>query len=191
MTDSSASLEDVARAAGRGETSAQRALYTRLYPYGMSIALHYAGQRTEAEEIMQDAYVKFFKYLGREELSGSCRSFFSRIVINTSIDLLRKRNRMVLTQEIDESRLPKGNYCRNTGTDRIEEEEIYRLLQMLPPAYRLAFNLHVLEGYSHPEIARRLSISEGASRSNLHKARKKLQTLAAAYYQINDDAKVR
>jgi len=191
MIKSAASLEELTLSAGRGEACAQRELYGRLYPYGMSIALHYAGQRTEAEEIMQDAFIKFFRLLERKTLKGQCRSYFGRIVVNTSIDLLRKRNRMVLTEEIKEYKIPLQAQVRNTGTDGIEEEEIYRLLQLLPPAFRLAFNLHVLEGYSHPEIAEKLSISEGTSRSNLYKARKKLQTLAAAYYQINDDAKVR
>ena len=74
---------------------------------------------------------------------------------------------------------------RNKGADRIQEEEIFRLLQMLPTSYRLVFNLHVLEGFSHPEIGKKLGISEGTSKSNLFKARRKLKALAAAYYQIN------
>jgi len=150
----------------------------------MSIALHYAGQREEAEEIIQDSFVKLFRQLAKGALKGSVRAYLSRIVINTSIDLLRKRKRQLKTEEITDRSVSAAGSSRNTGGDRLQEQEIFRLLQMLPPAYRLVFNLHVLEGYTHPEIGKKLGISEGTSKSNLSKARKKLQHLATVYYQM-------
>ncbi|MEO0734934.1 MAG: RNA polymerase sigma factor, partial [Bacteroidota bacterium] len=172
-------------ACARGRADAQRRTYELLYPYAMSIALHYAGYREEAEEITQDAFVRFFRQLLRKAPEGTIRAYFGRIVVNGAIDLLRKRKRRPYTEEITAAHDPALGCDRNTGTDRLEEEEIYRLLQLLPPSYRLVFNLHVLEGYTHPEIAARLSISEGTSKSQLFKARRRLRQLATQYYQLN------
>ncbi|MFK8162398.1 MAG: RNA polymerase sigma factor [Lewinella sp.] len=186
MSEQTVSLEDMAVACSIGQAAAQRGLYERLYPYVMSIALHYAGQREEAEEITQDSFVKLFRQLGKSVPTGSVRAYMSRVVINTSIDLMRKRKRQPVTEEMSDRSLNRSGHARNTGSDRLEEAEIYRLLQMLPPAYRLVFNLHVLEGYTHPEIGKKLGISEGTSKSNLSKARKKLKQLARDFYQLNE-----
>ncbi|WP_020569179.1 RNA polymerase sigma factor [Neolewinella persica] len=186
MSDKTVTLEDMAVACSTGQVAAQRGLYKRLYPYVMSIALHYAGQREEAEEITQDSFVKLFYQLRKTVPTGSIRAYMSRVVINTSIDLIRKRKRQPITEEITDRYLNKAGRSRNLGSDRLEEAEIYRLLQMLPPSYRLVFNLHVLEGYTHPEIGEKLGISEGTSKSNLSKARKKLKQLAKDFYQLNE-----
>lgn len=177
-------LRQLAHKAATGNTAAQKQLYENLYPYGMSIALHYAGQREEAEEITQDAFVKLFRHLRSEVPSGSLKAYFSRVVINTAIDLLRKRKRQPFVEAMTEQSAALAGSSRNTGTDRIQQQEIYRLLQLLPPGYRMVFNLHVLEDLTHPEIAKKLGISEGTSKSNLSKARKQLKQLAATYYQL-------
>lgn len=187
MAVDSPTLEALVRGSAEGRSTAQRALYERLYPYGMSIALHYAGQREEAEEITQDSFVKLFRRLLKQTPDGAIKPYFSRIVVNTAIDLLRKRKRQQMPEELSND-LSTESVSRNTGGDRIEQEEIYRLLQMLPNSYRMVFNLHVLEGFSHPEIGKRLGISEGTSKSNLFKARRKLKELAASYYQINQSS---
>jgi RNA polymerase sigma-70 factor (ECF subfamily) len=180
-----AALSELAHLAAKGAAAAQRSLYEKLYSYAMSIALHYAGRHDDAEEITQDAFVKLFRKLVKDVPTGSIKAYFSRIVINTAIDLLRKRNKEPFVEEITERSAAAAGSARNTGNDRIQQEEIYRLLQMLPPGYRMVFNLHVLEGYKHPEIAKKLGISVGASKSSLAKARKKLKHLATAYYQID------
>lgn len=174
-----------AEAAANGNATAQRRLYERFYSYAMSIALHYAGKREEAEEITQDAFVKLFTQLLKKVPTGSVKAYFSRIIINTAIDLLRKRKRHPFTEEVTPSTIANAGSSRNKGCDRIQQEEIYRLLQLLPAGYRMVFNLHVLEGYNHPEIAARLGISVGASKSSLSKARRKLKELATAFYQID------
>lgn len=175
-----------AEAAASGKASAQRGLYERYYAYAMSIALHYAGQREEAEEITQDAFVKLFRQLTKSVPAGSVRAYFGRIIVNTAIDLIRKKKKQPFTETISDRVAVLNNSSRNTGTDRIQREEIYRLLQMLPPRYRLVFNLSVLEGYTHEQIAKQLGISPGTSKSNLSKARRKLRVLATTYYQIDE-----
>lgn len=187
MAVDSPTLEALVLGSAEGRATAQRALYERLYPYGMSIALHYAGQREEAEEITQDSFIKLFRRLLKQVPDGEVKPYFSRIVVNTAIDLLRKRKRRELPEDLSNDLATEG-VSRNTGTDDIEREEIFRLLQLLPPSYRLVFNLHVLEGFSHPEIGKRLGISEGTSKSNLFKARLKLKALAARFYQINESS---
>ena len=180
-------LRRLARAAASHDAAAQRRIYNKLYAYALSIALHYAGQREEAEEITQDAFVKLFRQLPKQVPTGSVRTYFGRIVVNTAIDLLRKRQREPFVEEMSEHAAAAHGTSRNAGDARLQQDEIYRLLQMLPAGYRMVFNLHVLEGYSHPEIARRLGITTGTSKSNLSKARRKLRELAAAYYQLDDN----
>ena len=185
MALDSPTLESLVTGSAQGRPAAQRALYERLYPYGMSIALHYAGQREEAEEITQDSFIKLFRRLLKQQPDGCVKPYFSRIVVNTAIDLLRKRKRREMPAELSNELATEG-VSRNRGDDEIQREEIFRLLQWLPTSYRLVFNLHVLEGFSHPEISQRLGISEGTSKSNLFKARRKLRELATRYYQINE-----
>lgn len=182
--DREVDLRKMATAAASGNAAAQRQIYQDRYAYAMSIALHYASRREEAEEITQDAFVKFFRRLLKEVPEGSINAYFGKIVVNTAIDLLRKRKKRFFTEEITERSINALGNSRNTGNDSIQREEIYRLLQALPPSYRMVFNLHVLEGYNHPEIAKRLKISVGASKSSLSKARAKLKKLAAIYYEI-------
>lgn len=182
------SSQALALAAAGGDPRAQRQLYERLHPYGMSIALHYAGHQEEAEEIIQDAFFKLFVRLTKAPLTGSMRAYFSQIVINTSIDLLRRRSRTIATEEINERTLNAHRTARNLGVDLIQQEEAYMLLRLLSPVYRAVFNMYVLEGFTHQEIADRLGISVGTSKSNLHKARRKMRLLATHFYQITDDA---
>lgn len=181
-------LAELAAAAATDDRAAQRQLYERLYAYGMSIALHYAGHRPEAEEIIQDAFVKLFRRLRQDPPTGNLRSYFGRIVVNAAIDLLRQRQRRPRTTELTDATAAHLGVSRNVGTDLLQRAEIYRLLQLLPPACRMVFNLHVLEGYKHPEIAHRLGISVGTSKSNLAKARQKLRALSATYYQIDENS---
>lgn len=170
-------LRNLLEPCARQDAAAQRRVYESLYAFAMSIALHYAGNREEGEEITQDSFVKLFRHLGRgQSVTGCPRAYLSRIVINTSIDLLRRRNRQLFTVELPRNVRPlEGGDARNAGSDRLEAADLYALLQKLPPSYRLVFNLHALEGYTHPEIAARLGISEGTSKSNLAKARQKLR----------------
>ena len=175
-----ARLRELVAGCQRGAVDAQRALYTQCYAYGLTVALCYSRNREEAEEVLQDSYVKLFSSLNASsDPPKSLLPYFRRIIINTAIDAYRRQRRSLLPQSL----LPRISH--NAALEQLDREDLYRLLQCLPPSYRLVFNLAVLEELTHPEIAERLGISTGTSKSNLHKARKLLQRLAGPYFNLS------
>lgn len=164
----------------RGDERAQRALYEKYYPYARTVALHYASGNADAEDIVQDAFIKLLRDLRQREFKGDFTAYFRRIIVNTSIDHYRASRRRFRLLD----RLPRHPQIeKNDALQQLDEQDVYRFLQQLSPVYRLVFNLHVIEGYTHEEIADQLGISTGTSKSNLSKARRKLQKLAGAYFQ--------
>jgi RNA polymerase sigma-70 factor (ECF subfamily) len=145
----------------------------RLYAGKMlSLCMRYARHRMEAEDILQDAFVKVFDNISKFQGKGSFEGWIRRIVINTALKNYRKksnRNEQIgLEHHID---IPKDP----TVYAQLNEEELLRLVAKLPDGYRLVFNLYAIEGFSHKEIAKMLNIQESTSRSQLVKARKMLQ----------------
>jgi RNA polymerase sigma factor (sigma-70 family) len=165
-------LEKVLTACMKGDRAAQKQLYQSYYGYAMSICLRYAPSSIEAEEIVNDSFLKVFNRLGQYDSSRPFRWWLRRIIINTAIDYYRSDVKNLHSLEAEEAQ--EINYDQDILSE-ISVEEILQLIQDLPPAYRLVFNLYVIEGYTHPEIAEKLGIHEGTSRSNLAKARRHLQ----------------
>lgn len=162
----------------------QEAIFRACYGYGLTVARSYASDGIEAREILQDSYVKLFREIERQEIT-EWKPWFRRVIINTAIDYYRRKQRDWKIRELKINR----PVVLNAAVEELNQEDLLRLLQLLTPAYRLAFNLHVLEGFSHPEIARRLGISVGTSKSNLSKARAKLREIAPAYFSLENKIK--
>lgn len=158
---------------------ARRILYEEYYPTMMHIALRYAGNRDDALDIVHESFIKVFKNIHKYHTGTSLSAWMKTIVVNTCIDFYRKdiKNR---TEDMEEAR----NIISFSPLiiDHLAAEEILLALQKLTPAYRSVFNLYVIEGYSHKEIADMLSINESTCRSNLVKARQKLKE-----YLLNRD----
>ncbi len=177
-------LNDLIIACHQGKPKAQEQLYRQFYAYAMSLALHYSRDREQAEEIVQDAYVKCFRSLQKELFKGAFKPWFRRIVVNTAIDRYRAEQKQLKTEELTDfiSLSSSGGTAGNHAIDSLSQQDLYKILQVLPPMYRLVLNLHALEGYTHPEIAQKLGVSEGTSKSNLYKARRRLQELAGHFF---------
>ncbi|WP_106527566.1 RNA polymerase sigma factor [Chitinophaga niastensis] len=154
------------------ERSSQEALYRNFFGYGMSICLRYAQNREEAVEIMNDGFLKIFQHIQSFDTSRSFKTWLAKIMVNTSIDFLRGKKKMVFVDDI--SHIPEPG-TDDKIVDKLSYEELLKQVQALPPAYRTVFNLYVIEGYQHQEIALMLRISEGTSKSNLFKAKKILK----------------
>lgn len=150
----------------------QKLLYQQFYSYAMSICLRYAPNMEEAQEILNDSFLKVFKNIKQYNQEKPFRLWLRRILINTAIDYYRSRNNNLTCIEEVPTLYIKEN---PSILDDLALREILDLVQELPTAYRLVFNLYVMEGYKHQEIAEKLGISEGTSKSNLAKARKQLQ----------------
>lgn len=158
----------------RQDSECQRLLYRHFYNYALTISLRYAASRDEAREILNDAFVKIFSRIDRYTGQGAFKIWLGRVVVNTAIDRYRAHCRERV-MESPEDTAPLD--CSPSVLDYLYHEDLIRLVQQLPPSYRLAFNLHVVEGYTHEEIAEMLNIQTGTSKTNLMKAKEKLKRL--------------
>jgi RNA polymerase sigma factor (sigma-70 family) len=159
----------------KNDRLSQEQLYRLYYNYGMTVASRYASNRDDASEIMNDAFVRAMQNLDKYKREYPFKAWFGRILVNCSINHYRK----FTVHRIDTQSI---TYAEEQSFDsnvlsHLSAQDILRLVQQLPQAYRLAFNLYAIEGFSHAEIAEKLGISEGTSKSNLFKARAKLMQM--------------
>lgn len=158
----------------KGDRKTQKKLYMLLYPYCMSICLRYAKDEDEAKEILNDGFLKIFTKLNQHDVNHSFKGWVRRIMVNTSIDHYRKNNHFKHALEISQA----GSESINPEVlDKFSVDEILKMVQNLPPAYQVVFNLFAIEGFNHREISEKLGVSEGTSKSNLAKARMKLKKM--------------
>jgi RNA polymerase sigma-70 factor (ECF subfamily) len=138
----------------------------------MTVCLRYAQDQMEAEDILQESFIRIFKYIYQFKSEGSFEGWLRRIVVNTALKKLEKKK--IHFSEITE--YTSSTFGQEPGAySNIGEEDILKLIKDLPEGYRLVFNLNVIEGFSHEEIAKILHIQAATSRSQLAKARKMLQ----------------
>ncbi len=156
----------------KSDSKCQEILYRKFYAYGLSISLRYSYSREEAVEILNDSFLKVYVNISKFDTKKSFKSWFRRILINTSIDYYRKNKRLINTESIDDYNVDLNNY---NEIDTMEVEDLLLLLNSLPELYRIIFNLHEIEGYKHEEIAKELNITAGTSRANLSRAKKILR----------------
>jgi RNA polymerase sigma factor (sigma-70 family) len=178
-------LPELLAACVRQERVAQRRLYGQFHGFAMSICLRYARDRDQAQEAANDGFLKAFRDLYRfdaarhpDDVLGSFRGWLKRIMIHTAIDQYRANERHQHQEELNDTTL---NQADNSATplDTLSYDELLGLVQRLPPAYRAVFNLAVIDGFGHEEIAEQLRISVGTSKSNLFKARAHLRIMLA------------
>ena len=160
----------------------QKMLYEEFYPYGMSICLRYADNRDEAAAILNDGFMKIFSNLGRFDLSKPLKPWLRKVMVNTAINHYHHKQRELQAQEMESAKLEAEAENIISG---ISYQEIVGMLHKLPPAYRTVFNLYVIEGYKHEEIASMLGISIGASKSNLFKAKESLRKILNDFFETD------
>jgi RNA polymerase sigma factor (sigma-70 family) len=166
----------------------QKIIYSSFYGYAMAVCDRYSGNNDDSLEIMNDGFLKIFREINHfkpayADILNSFKGWVRKIMIYTAIDHYRKYHKH--THHITELKdnMPQLGTYENPAISKLSCEEIIRSVQLLSPAYRTVFNLFVIEGYSHDEIAQHLGISEGTSKSNLAKARVNLQKILFSHYQ--------
>ena len=180
----SVSDDDLIKGCVSGDRKAQYALYNKYAPKMFGICLRYAKDYHSAEDALQDAFVKVFKYISKFRREGSFEGWLRRIFVNTSIEHLRKSvNLYPIVNDAGEA----IEIHDNTVFDDLEQQDLLSLVQDLSPGYRTVFNLYVVEGYSHKEIAKLLGITEGTSKSQLARSRQVLQKKISATQKISLD----
>jgi len=166
--DHSYTIDSLFEGCRRGDRKAQENLYKTLASRMMGVCMRYAKDTFEAEDVLQMGFVKVFQKISDFRGEGSFEGWIRRIMVNTAIESYRKNLRNLNLVDIDEVYDQPQNTFDMSG---LELKDLLKLVQQLPNGYRLVFNLYVIEGYSHKEIANQLGITEGASKSQLSRAR--------------------
>ncbi len=158
----------------------QEELYRRFSPRMYAVCLRYAGNAEEAEDILQDGFIKIFNKLSSFRKEGSFEGWIRRVFVNTAIEHFRRKRYLQPVTEKEENTL-EGNYL--SVLDDLAERDILELVQQLSPGYRTVFNMYVVEGYTHKEIGEMLGISEGTSKSQLSRAKVILQQMVKKFIE--------
>lgn len=161
-----------------GKRKAQHQFFKLFYGTAMAICMRYAKDRDEAEDMLNEGFLKVFTQLEKYEESGSFDAWFKKVIINTAIDYQRKYKTLTPTTPFDD--LPESSITSTTENEalsKISTDELLALIQQLPPTSRSVFNLYVFEEYPHAEIAQMLDMKEGTSHWHLNFARNKLKQL--------------
>jgi RNA polymerase sigma factor (sigma-70 family) len=156
------------------DTNCQHILFHTYAGRLMTICRRYTADNGEAEDILQDALIRIFDNLGQFRFECPLEGWMRRIVVNTAIRFCNKKK--IHFREVSDN-LSDHQAFNPSVYAEMGEEEILKIISLLPDGYRMVFNLYVIDGYSHEEIGNMLSIQEGTSRSQLAKARRMLQKL--------------
>ncbi|MBP6022277.1 RNA polymerase sigma factor [Ferruginibacter sp.] len=146
----------------------QEILYHRFASKMYAVCLRYCKDAEDAQDLLQDGFVKIFKNLEKFRGEGSFEGWIRRIFVNTSIEHFRKA---VKTQSVTDSQELVIEDPSWNALDNLAEKDIIKMIQELSPGYRQVFNMYVIEGYSHKDIGDILGISEGTSKSQLARAK--------------------
>ena len=178
----SLALPEIIEGCRREKPAAQKQLFEAYYSFGVNICLRYAATREEAEEMFDDGFLRVLNKISYYDPDQPFDAWFRTVMVHSAIDHYRRNKSTLVFADIDEA----YEVGETDGLlERLAADEILAVVQQLPPAYRTVFSLHVVDGYSHPEIAQMLGIHEGTSRSNLAKARQKLQELLIEWTSTN------
>lgn len=173
-------MDEIIAGCARNDRRAQEQLFRKYYGKMMTVVYRYIPDNDSAQEVLQNAFIKIFEKLTSYNNQGSFEGWIRRIVVNTAIDSIRKNK--IQFSEISDNHLG-GEFDDPLELEELEQsleikhEQALQAIEKLSPAYRTVFNLYVMEEFTHKQIAEKLGISEGASKSNLAKARAKLVKL--------------
>jgi RNA polymerase sigma factor (sigma-70 family) len=165
---------DIILACVNQESWAQQKLYEELYSFLMGVCMRYAQNREEATDWLHDGFIKIFLKIHLYKPDTSLKKWTYRLMVNVCIDHIRKQAKQRLSTNSEFIQI------EDTGVDalsQLQTEDIIHAIQQLSSVYRLVFNMFVIEGYTHKEIAEQLNITESTSRSNLSKARIQLRRI--------------
>ncbi len=179
MSDLVMDLDVLIKECKKNKPDAQRKLYEQFSGKMFGVCLRYSKDYTEAEDILQDGFIKVFTKISQFDFKGSFEGWVRRIMVNCALERYRKHNLLYSVSEIRE-------YDTKLAYDDVMSEisckELLSLIKDLSPQYKMVFNLYAIEGFSHQEIGEKLGISEGTSKSNLSRARAILQEKVKELY---------
>lgn len=164
----------------KNKRGAQEDLYNLFKEKMYGICLRYSDNYDEAEDILQDGFLKIFEKIYQYKFQGSFEGWMRKIMVNTALEKYRNKYKII---NIQDSIIVNNKSFSEGLTDSLTEDELLKMIKELSPKYRTVFNLYAIEGYSHKEISKMLNITEGTSKSNLSRARMILQEKIKYYYK--------
>ena len=170
----------------QNERSAQYKLYEKYSRKIFGVCLRYAKTRTDAEDILQEGFIKVFKYLKDYSGKGSFEGWLRRIMITTSLNFYKKKN--LINNNVDPENMYLSLPVTNEALSSMTHNEILNLIQELPTGYQTVFNLNTIEGYSHKEISQIMNISVNTSKSQLSRAKNSLRNQLEAIFSMEEQA---
>jgi RNA polymerase sigma factor (sigma-70 family) len=163
-------LEEVIKNCTKNQRKAQVLLYNHYAPKLLSVCARYVADKSEAEDILQESFLKIFKNIKEYSGKGHFENWMRKIVVNTAITYFHREKKHYYHDEIDN--IPENEVQLEISPDiKIETEELYQLLTTMPGGYKMIFNLYAIEGYKHKEIAEQLHIEESTSKSQYLRAK--------------------
>lgn len=168
------SESDLIQGCINGDRQMQKLLYERFSPKMYAVCLRYSGNSEDARDLLQEGFIKIFKNLSKYRGDGSFEGWIRRIFVNTSIEHFRRK---VYLQDVTEKQENTLEDKAWNVLDSLAEKDILNMIHELSPGYKTVFNMHVIEGYSHKEIADKLGINEGTSKSQLARAKSVLKKM--------------
>lgn len=175
-------LKAIIQGCVREERKCQKMIFEMYYGKMMSACLRYISDKDEAQDVLQDGFIKVFSNISKFDFNGSFEGWVRRIIVNTAIDYIRKKKKDIF--QVTDHEFIMVNYSEEA--DKTDDENMYACLkkneildaiQQLSPAYKTVFNMYVVDGFTHQQIAELLNINIGTSKSNLAKARMNLQKI--------------
>jgi len=175
-------LEEIVEKCKIGDKQAFTLLYNKYAPKLLGVCIRYAKSREEAEDMLQEGFIRLFQKMDSYNGSGSFEGWMRRVIVNTAINYYKTQIKYNNTLNVENNDLVfKEKYQNEPENDTIPQNKLLEMIQQLPDGYKTVFNLYVLDGYTHKEIATILNISENTSKSQLSKARKALQIQVEQY----------
>lgn len=179
MTTADERLQTIWNGCLSNDRKSQEQLYRLLAPRMLAVCMRYATDKDEAQDILQEGFIKMFRNMKNYRGEGSLEGWIRRIMVHCAISRYRKLKPMVLVDDFaaeEAAVIPINSSYNDNG---LEAKDLMKLVQKLPKTYRSVFNMYAIEGYSHQEIGSSLGMSELLSRTTLHRARTLLKDMVA------------
>lgn len=154
----------------KGDALYQKTMFDKFSPRMLGIAQRYTKNSDEAHDILQETFIKVFNNLAKYKHSGSLEGWVRKICVNSSLDFLRRNKNIKFNDDVDDYEY-KLQSTQTNVLDKLAAEDLLDVLNELPEGYKTVFNLFVIDGYSHKEIAEQLEISVNTSKSQFSRAR--------------------
>jgi len=157
-----------------GDARSQKAIWDLLSGKMYAVCIRYMGDRDSAQDVLQDGFVTLFSKLDTFSGDGSFEGWARKIFVNTALMSLRRKDALKASEDVETAFGISSD--EPSALEKIAYKDLLEMISSMPPGFRTVFNMYVIEGYSHKEIAEQLGVSEATSRSQLQRARSMLQS---------------